>query len=166
MSRKLIVPSVLVLALLALAACQPGDALVDDPSNPDEPVSSDDPVQGEPTPQLPAGDLAEGPAYVDSVDVLIMESFPVQVALVATGSLPDACSSVGRIDITGPEDFVFTIAIISERPADAMCAQVLTPFEQRIDLPVVGLAAGSYTVTVNGVEASFTLDVDNTPIEG
>jgi hypothetical protein len=35
------------------------------------------------------------------------------------------------------------------------------PFEESIPLDVAGLDAGTYTVIVNGVEASFTLDIDN-----
>jgi inhibitor of cysteine peptidase len=42
-----------------------------------------------------------------------------------------------------------------------MCTQIVVPFEESIPLDVVGLPAGTYTVDVNGVTGSFTLDVDN-----
>jgi inhibitor of cysteine peptidase len=44
-----------------------------------------------------------------------------------------------------------------------VCTQALVPFEETIPLDVEGLLAGEYTVNVNGVMATFTLDVDNTP---
>jgi inhibitor of cysteine peptidase len=51
--------------------------------------------------------------------------------------------------------------ISTTRPADAICTQVLGSFEETIALEVEGLPAGTYTVDVNGVIGSFTLDVDN-----
>jgi len=38
---------------------------------------------------------------------------------------------------------------------------VLAPFEEIIPLEVYGLPAGTYTVDVNGVQATFDLEVDN-----
>ncbi|MEK9183870.1 MAG: hypothetical protein AAB890_02250, partial [Patescibacteria group bacterium] len=51
----------------------------------------------------------------------------------------------------------FFITITASREADKICAQVITPFEKKILLDVAGLAAGTYTVNVNGVTATFTL---------
>ena len=36
-------------------------------------------------------DGEEGPVYVDSTDILYLESFPVQVRLLVQGSLPTPC---------------------------------------------------------------------------
>jgi hypothetical protein len=57
------------------------------------------------------------------------------------------------------------VEITTVRDAEAVCAQVLAPFEERIALDVYGLPAGTYTIDVNGVTDSFTLDVDNAPQE-
>jgi hypothetical protein len=42
-----------------------------------------------------------------------------------------------------------------------MCAQVLAPFEYRLPLDILGLVAGTYTVRLNALTASFTLSQDN-----
>ncbi len=99
-------------------------------------------------------------AYVDSVDVLIMESFPVQVRVVIKGNLPDACSEISDVNQTRAGS-TFTIDLVVTRDPLAKCAQVLMPFEQSVALDVAGLPAGTYTVEVEGVTTSFTLDVDN-----
>ncbi len=107
-----------------------------------------------------ATDLPPGQAYVDSVDVLLMESFPVQVRVHIQGNLPDPCSEVTGTQTTRSGN-AFTIELIVARNSAAMCAQVLEPFEQTVTLDVEGLPAGTYTVQVEGVSTSFTLDVDN-----
>lgn len=99
-------------------------------------------------------------AYVDNVDVLIMESFPVQVRVMIQGNLPDACSEITEVQQTRSGS-IFTIDLIVTRDPLAKCAQVLTPFEQSVALDVAGLPAGTYSVDVEGVTTSFTLDVDN-----
>jgi inhibitor of cysteine peptidase len=122
---------------------------------------------GEPTATPPAGggDKSPGPAQVDSVDVLILESFPVQIHVVAKGNLPDSCTTIDQITEEQDGD-TFRVTITTARPGEESCAQVLTPFEEVIALDVYGLPAGTYTVDVNGVTGSFTLDIDNVPQGG
>jgi inhibitor of cysteine peptidase len=115
------------------------------------------------TPQ-PAGTptvgMVEGQAMVESVEVRILESMPVQVQVVVKGNLSDACTKVGDIAQVRDGDS-FNITIASTRQADLVCAQVITPFEETIKLDVTGLKAGAYTVTVNGVTEMFELTADN-----
>jgi len=101
-----------------------------------------------------------GRAVVDSVDVNVMESFPVQVNVIARGNLPDACTTIGAVKLT-PDGNTYRVEITTTRPADKACAEVLVPFEQNIPLEVRGLKAGTYTVDVNGVTGTFELPVDN-----
>jgi len=101
-------------------------------------------------------------ARVDEIQLQIMESFPVQVAVIASGNLSDGCTEIDEINQTfDDETNTFSVKITTDRPADAMCTQALVPFEERISLEVQGLPAGTYTVDVNGVTDTFTLDVDN-----
>ncbi|MFC1595154.1 hypothetical protein ACFL3E_01875 [Patescibacteria group bacterium] len=101
-----------------------------------------------------------GTAYVDEIEIQIMESFPVQVSVVAKGNLADACTALG--DITNNlEDDTFFINIGTKRPADMMCSQALVPFEKIIPLEAEGLKAGVYNVNVNGIIDSFELQIDN-----
>lgn len=115
-----------------------------------------------PTPRLPRvpasrlGGAATGTLPVDSVDVVITRSQPVQVNVEVRGNLPDSCTKRAGVtqDRTGN---AFVITITTTRPAGAMCMQVLTPFQESIPLDVTGLKAGPYTVTVNGTGTTFEL---------
>jgi inhibitor of cysteine peptidase len=89
-----------------------------------------------------------------------MESFPVQASVNVKGNLPDSCTKIGKIT-TDREGNTFNVDISTTRPADQMCTQVLTPFEQNVSLDVRGLKKGIYTVKVNGVTATFELPADN-----
>lgn len=101
-----------------------------------------------------------GGATVDSAELFIMESFPVQVSLLIRGNLADGCTAIREIrqERSGAE---FTVTVVTERDPETICTMALAPFEERIALEVQGLAAGDYTVNVNGVTAAFRLDMDN-----
>lgn len=94
---------------------------------------------------LPVIDLAP----VDEIDILILESFPVQVYVIASGNLPDPCTEIFEIN-REREGNTFFITIKTYR-SPGFCIQVLAPFEEIIPLVVYGLPAGTYTVDVNGV---------------
>jgi inhibitor of cysteine peptidase len=110
--------------------------------------------------------MTTGKAPVQSIEILIMESFPVQVAVLARGELPDACTEIDQVDQrVDLEKHTLWVEITTVRPTDLACIQVLAPFEERIPLDVYGLPAGTYTVDVNGVTGTFNLSVDNVPPE-
>ncbi len=133
--------------LALLAACGPAG----------EPTATTPPSGGD-EPPVP------GTAQVGSIEILILESFPVQIHVLAKGQLPDSCTTLDQITQEQDGD-TFRVTITTARPEE-VCAQVLTPFEETIPLDVYGLAAGTYTVDVNGVTGTFTLDIDNLPPEG
>jgi hypothetical protein len=111
-------------------------------------------------PTLGSTEPTRGQAVVNSIDVQILESFPVQVNVVARGDLPDSCTQIDEI-ITQQSTDTFRVAVTTLRQPTSACTQALVPFEQSIPLDVVGLPAGTYNVSVNGVNGSFTLAVDN-----
>lgn len=112
--------------------------------------------------ETPSGDVIRGRADVEEVELQIMESFPVQVAVVARGNLRDGCTEIDEVRTSfNEESKTFSVDITTVRDEDAICTQVLVPFEERVDLEVRGLPAGTYTVDVNGERVTFTLDVDN-----
>lgn len=143
-------PALLICALVILAACNStsGDTAATPTAAP----------TAEPT--LSSTEPTRGQAVVSSIDVQILESFPVQVNVVARGDLPDSCTQIDEI-ITQQADTAFRVAVTTLRQPAQLCTQAIVPFEQSIPLDVVGLPAGTYNVTVNGVEGSFTLNVDN-----
>jgi inhibitor of cysteine peptidase len=102
-----------------------------------------------------------GTANVESIEILILESFPVQIHVIAEGYLPDGCTEIDEIK-PEMEGNTFNINITTKRPKDAMCTQALESFTETIPLEVQGLSAGNYTVNLNGVTGSFELAVDNT----
>ena len=109
------------------------------------------------------GDVVTGMANVESVELLIMESFPVQVNAVVRGTLPDGCTMLDGPSVTRDGN-TFVISLSTTREADAVCTQALVPFESVISLDVVDLVAGVYTVDANGVTGTFELAVDNVPV--
>lgn len=98
-------------------------------------------------------------AEVTEIDILISESFPVQVHVVASGYLPNPCTKIEEIIQSREGDNFFVT--IKTKSSLLPCIQVLTPFEETIALDVYGLPAGTYNVNVNGIEDTFTLEIDN-----
>jgi len=98
-------------------------------------------------------------AEVTEIDILILESFPVQVHVVASGYLPNPCTKIEEIIQSREGDNFFVT--IKTKSSLLPCIQVLTPFEETIALDVYGLPAGTYNVNVNGIEDTFTLEINN-----
>ncbi|MBW7884074.1 MAG: SH3 domain-containing protein [Caldilineaceae bacterium] len=124
---------------------------------------SADPSLTQPTapPSTPPPAQDTGAAVVESLQVQILESFPVQVRAVVRGQLPDACTVINAA-YSVREGSTFRIRMTTTRTGE-FCAQVLTPFEEVVSLDVVGLPAGIYDVRVNNLRETFTLAVDNRP---
>lgn len=94
--------------------------------------------------------------FVESVEVRILEADPVQVEAVVRGQLADGCTTIAGATVE-TQDRTFVVTLQTTRPADMMCAQVLTPFEQIIALGSPEPATGAYAVQVGDVVESFTL---------
>jgi inhibitor of cysteine peptidase len=168
--KQVFIPLTILILTLFLAACasQP----VENPSaaepDPEQPVSSNDPTPSE---EIPDAQSVEGEedmdliigesAYVDSIDILFLESFPLQVHAVLKGNLPDGCTKIREITVEKDGEEHFIIHIITQKPQGLMCTQALVPFEENIALDVYGLPAGTYTITAGEIETSFTFEQDN-----
>jgi hypothetical protein len=109
--------------------------------------------------------VIEGLAPVESIDILILESFPVQVNVVARGGFPNGvCIAIDQV-LRERDGNTFRVTITTTRSPDVVCTDEVVPFEEVISLDVYGLPAGIYTVDVNGVTGIFELAVDNVPPE-
>ncbi len=107
-----------------------------------------------------SGETVRGLAVVERVEIQMLESFPVQVNVLSTGYLPDSCTSLQETT-QGREGQTFMLQVFTSRPAGAICAEQIFPFQISTPLDVGGLKAGDYTVNVNGKLASFNLPQDN-----
>jgi len=109
-------------------------------------------------PCTPDGDCDGGawnpdPVYIDSVDLILAESSPVQVSVLVEGFLPTPCHKLGW-GLSGSEDGLYLDLYSLADPTGA-CAQVLEPFSEVVDLGA--FEPGSYVLYVNGVEYPFTV---------
>ncbi|NOH03657.1 MAG: hypothetical protein HND47_17695 [Chloroflexi bacterium] len=146
---------------LILAACAPA---ADGPDASDSPVSYPNvsyPNSGENPPVPPADDyaprpedasLTRGPAYVDSTDLLTLESYPLQFMLQLKGSLPTPCHAL-RVAVSAPDaQNKVMVDVYSVSDPNMMCAQMLKSFE--VNIPLGSFPAGKYTLWVNGSQVA------------
>ena len=145
--KRFLIP-LLVLALLV--ACAPAPT-----QSPDTPVDSDTSPNGLPPIYAPRpGDdqLVRSEAYVDSVDLLTMESYPLQFMLILKGNIPTPCHEI-RVVVSEPgADNKINLEVYSVTDPDAICVQMLQPFEQNISLG--SFPSGHYTIWVNGEQVA------------
>ncbi len=106
------------------------------------------------------GKLIYGNATVESIEIMVLESFPVQIKVNASGYLSDGCTKIDEIT-EEKKDNTFLVSIKTVRSADMFCTEAIVPFQEVISLDVYGLKAGIYTVDVNGVNGTFELVADN-----
>lgn len=123
------------------------------------------PMAGTPT-ATPSPIVTEEPSFgsvaiVKSIEILLLESFPLQVHAVVRGDLPDAgCTTIASVEQVRQGN-TFTLTLVTTTDPLALCAQALTPFEEVVPLDVHGLPAGIYTVEAGGVTETFEFTVDN-----
>ena len=102
-------------------------------------------------------------AIVEEIEIIMSDSFPVEVDVVAKGYIGnDGCWDIDGV-ITEKENNIFYIDIITLRDRTPLgeCTQDMQPLEELIPLDVYGVEAGVYEVNVNGVLGSFELYQDN-----
>ena len=113
-------------------------------------------VSASPRNTKPTDDIT-GLADVQSVQIQILESYPVQVNAIARGQLPDSgCTTITGASQTRSGN-TFTVRLTTKTDPRALCALMLTPFQYTISLDVSSLLPARYIVNVNGVEESFEL---------
>lgn len=92
--------------------------------------------------------MVRGNVFIDNLELLILESFPIQAALQIQGSLPTPCHNL-RADVDWSEsESRVDVDLYSLADSDAICVQVLEPFDTNISLG--SFPEGEYTVWVNG----------------
>lgn len=101
------------------------------------------------------------PAKIDSIELLTISTYPVQILVSVSGYFPSACYALGQI-FKRREGNRFEVAVNQvELQTLVACTQALVPFQITIPLDVYGLEKGSYQVIVNNQSGSFELPADN-----
>ncbi len=126
-----------------------------------EPVIVEVPAQAAPTP-VPPGDSGQAAepqmhvlAVVESVDALLLESFPVQIQLQVRGYHPDGCEAPVQVEQRRDGNNVY-VELYRVLPAAVMCPMVLQPLDRTVSLDG-GFEPGTYTIDVNGVVIEVTI---------
>jgi hypothetical protein len=120
---------------------------------PDTPVSSDGSITPNPYPdplQPIAGEdtMLRGNVFIDTSDILTLESMPPQYTLHIVGNLPTSCHKL-RASLSQPdEQNQVKVEVYSLVNPDEVCAQVLSPFATNI--PLGSYETGKYLVFING----------------
>jgi hypothetical protein len=99
-------------------------------------------------------------AFVDTLQIEILETFPVQVNALLQGNLATPCSKLNPA-VTNLVDNTFVIELSATQPSENACIQVLSPFNLTVPLQVEGLPKGEYVVQSQTKEARFMLEADN-----
>jgi hypothetical protein len=100
----------------------------------------------------PGGNPLGGAVYISNYELLIMESYPVQVALWVEGDLPTPCHEFRyqyEIQNFGGTVRLDVVTYSYADPATA-CAQVLQPFEHRISFDLTTGPDGDYELYLDG----------------
>ncbi len=116
----------------------------------DTPVSDQTPLPPSQTPAVEQPNLVEGEVFIRSTELLVMESYPLQVALIVKGELPTPCHRL-KAEVKDPDELNrIQVSLVSLVDPTEICIQMLQAFEERISLG--SYPDGSYTVYLNGKE--------------
>jgi len=142
--------TLMTIAAAVLAGCQGPQPEPLPPISADTPVSSE--TQVNPTqiagPATGEPEQLRGPVFIDQAELLIRESFPIQVDLHLRGSLPTPCATLRWMVGEPDEQGRIEVEAYSSQDAGLACIQVLQEFEQNI--PLGAYSTGSYSVWLNG----------------
>jgi hypothetical protein len=94
--------------------------------------------------------LSRGDVFITSQELLVKESYPLQVSLHIKGSMPTPCHLL-KVNVSKPDgENKIAIEAYSLVDPNQNCIQVLKAFDETI--PLDSYTDGTYTVTLNGEE--------------
>lgn len=99
--------------------------------------------------------------FVESTDILLLESFPVQVVLRASGHVPTPCHTPDW-SVRDLGDMV-EVDLWSTSDPEALCIQVLEPFE--VSIPLGSYESADVDVVLNG-ESVGRIEIDGPTASG
>ena len=96
------------------------------------------------------------PAPIHEVQVNIAESFPPQIFVYIKGGLADSCTTFNELTVERSGNII-NIEVTTQRPKEAICAQVYGYFEENVALGTEFTSGGTYTINVNDETTSFLM---------
>ena len=145
--KMIITPILLSLLALALASCSgaadTGTPATPPSSSPSIPTSGYEPQAGDDALQRSQVFLE-----LESSDLLIMESYPIQVNAILNGNLPDPCHQLRVVVTPANANNEINLEVYSVVDSSQACITVIEPFSATI--PLGSYAGGHYSVFVNG----------------
>ncbi|HLU08157.1 MAG TPA: hypothetical protein VK003_00685 [Oceanobacillus sp.] len=108
-----------------------------------------------PTPPTSGEETFRSYTVIESVDALLLESFPVQINLEVSGYQPDGCDFPVQVEQRREGSEVF-VEIYRDVPLAVMCPAMLVGYEATIHLDG-GFESGTYTIHVNDQTIEVTI---------
>jgi len=93
-------------------------------------------------------------APIHEVEVLFMESFPVQIGVYIKGGLRDGCTTFHDAVVTR-EGKTINIEVTVQKPKDSVCPAVYNFFEENLNLGSDFSVGATYTLNVNDYTTTF-----------
>jgi hypothetical protein len=106
------------------------------------------PINNAYRPQANDNSLKRGNVFIDKSELLVMESGPVQIALLLKGALPTPCNQLRVVASPPDEQNRIQVDVYSVINPTQICIQVLEPLDANVGLG--SFPAGHYSVWVNG----------------
>ena len=111
--------------------------------------------------QSPAPDTGDQeieirPAPIHEVQVNIAESYPPQIFVYIKGGLRDSCTTFHELNVARNGNTI-NIEVTTQRPKEAICAQVYGYFEKNAALGSDFTSGETYTIKVNDKTTSFVM---------
>ena len=151
----------LVLIVLLVVSCRQDESTTETATDtPDQAATAAGTIPATETTATATATPPLGRATVESIQIMILESFPVQVNALVRGEISNNCTVIDGISAEMAED-QFEIKLAVKKQDTLPCTETAVPFEESVSLDVLGLDAGRYIVAADGITGSFTLDVDN-----
>jgi len=133
--------------------------------SPDTPVSSTPGGGGSPpstatvAPVDPGYPTVEELAPIESIDILVMESFPPQYAVQIVSGLPSGCAAFLRAEVVERSGTTIRIEVVNRMPAphaSIACTMIYGTHESNVMLGSDFESGETYTVEVNDKATEFT----------
>jgi inhibitor of cysteine peptidase len=99
--------------------------------------------------------LVPGELPIETVNVVVLESFPYQLRAEVKGYLPDSCTRLDQVTQSRAGNLI-TLTITTLREQDAICLQRIEVVERTIPIEG-GFLPGDYVLRVNNIAHRFTL---------